>query len=587
MNINKKWRILADERECRAADLGKYSAVVANMLMSRGICTETEAEAFLAADYKLASDPFLFNKMTEAVDLIVGHIKAGDLIYVYGDYDADGVTSSAIMLETLRTLKANVDIYIPDRAREGYGLNVASIDIIADAGGKLIITVDNGIRGAKEIELAHERGIDVVITDHHQSPEEEALLPKCLILNPHFAGESYPFKDLAGAGVAFKLAQAIIRRSKLADNEKNFLEERLLDLVALGTVADCVPLLGENRILVKKGLEVLNKTRRMGMLDLIKVSQSEGKTIKAWSIGFQLAPRLNAAGRMQHANTAFELLVADDKEKSRSLALQLNQRNVERQQITEEIFNSVDALVQDQLNDKILIAVFPINQEKEEEIWSEGVIGLVAGRICEKYYRPTLVVTKSETGYKGSGRSVEQLDLIKAIEGAGEFLTKFGGHPMACGFSTSNELIDGFFEKMKQSVAEKLQNVELAPELKIDSVLDLKDIDMELLLEIDTFEPFGQNNDRPKFIAQNITIVDRQLMGMEAQHIKFKVKQEDSSIFQAIGFNQAEKRQDYKVGDVVDMVFYPEINDYNGRTDIQLKIVDMRRIGPLSLSGEG
>ncbi|MCG2700963.1 DHH family phosphoesterase, partial [Candidatus Parcubacteria bacterium] len=322
--------------------------------------------------------------------------------------------------------------------------------------------------------------------------------------------------------------------------------------------------------------ESLNKTKRIGLLELIKAAQiNENKKLEAWNIGFQIAPRLNAAGRMSHANTAFELLTTKNKDEAITLARRLNDRNIERQKNTEDIFDEVEKQINIKSDDKIIIGVCPLGNT-EDEIWNEGIVGLVAGRICEKYYLPTLVITKTKDGYKGSGRSIDEFDLIEAIKDCEEFLDKYGGHPAACGFSLIEKNMDGFAKKIKRIATEKLAGLDLMPKIKIEMEIGLDEIDEKIIKDIELFAPFGQYNEKPKFMSGGVSIVDITTMGIEGKHIKFKVKNEKSGIISAIGFGQAEQWKDLRIGDKIDIVYYIELNEFNGRVDVQLKIIDIK-----------
>ena len=547
----------------------EFSKIILQLLYNRGLKEKQEIEEFLKPEYAKSHDPFLFKDMEAAVDLIIKHAKAKDKIVVYGDYDADGVTSSAVLHDVLKALRVDVDVYIPDRISEGYGLNKGAMDEINKLGAKLVITVDCGVRNKEEVGYAKQLGMDVIITDHHITPENESDYPDCLIINPIVKNENYPFKYLSGVGVAFKLAKALISKSKLSEEDKVKLEESVLDLVAIGTVADCVNTFGENRILIKKGLEVMNLRKRKGLEELINVAQINGnKLLDTWNIGFQIAPRLNAAGRMDPANTAFELLVTKDKEEAADIAKRLNERNTDRQVITEEIVRQVEQQVN--LDDKIIIGLC-----SEGEFWEEGVIGLVAGRITERYYKPTLVITKCEQGLKGSGRSIEELDIIKTIEECKEFLLKFGGHPAACGFSLESEKFNDFADKVREVANKKLEGVDLRPKLKIEAELNLGDIDEKLIDDIERFGPFGQGNDRPKFTSRGVMVLDKMNMGFEGQHIKLRLKSDDSGIINAIGFGQSQYWNSLAIGDKIDIVYYLDLNEFNGKKEAQMKIVDV------------
>ncbi len=572
IKVEKKWQLMPKITKESIKKYPGYNPVILQLLYNRGLTEKNEIESFLNPGDNIMNDPFLFRNMGKALDLIISHIKNKNKIVVYGDYDADGVTSSTILVETLNVLKADSDVYIPNRVTEGYGLNKGAIEIIKKMGAKLIITVDGGIRNKEEVEYAKILGLDVIITDHHTPSDDENNLPDCLIINPLVKNESYPFKQLAGVGVAFKLAKALIGKAKITDEEKRKLEDRMYDLVAIGTVSDCVTVLGENRYFIKRGLEILNQKKRKGLNELIKIAQVSGaKRLDSWNIGFQIGPRLNAAGRLEHANTSFELLITKNENDAEEIARKLNERNSERQKITEEIMAEVEAQINPE--DKILIGVCP--EDYETEAWKEGVIGLVAGKISDKYYRPALVITRSENGMKGSGRSIEEFNLIRAIDEASEFLTRYGGHPAACGFSLLPENLDGFVKKIKEIANMKLKGVELKPKIIIETEIGLEEINEELFGEIEKFGPFGNDNNRPVFVSKG-TIVDKIFMGAEGQHVKFKLKNEKSGLLSAIGFGQSENFKDFQIGDTIDIVYYLDLNEFNGRREIQLKILDSK-----------
>lgn len=589
-----------------AAAHPELDSVILQLLHNRGLKEDFSINMFLKGELEPEKtrsfgeespafyDPFLFKNMNSAVDLIISHIKVGNRIVVYGDYDADGVTSSVILLETLHILHAAVEVYLPDRVTEGYGLNKMAINSIVEQGFKLIITVDNGTRNKAEVAYAKQKGLDIIVTDHHILPEDPADLPDCLLINPSDRNSGYPWPYLAGVGVAFKLVSALLTKATLPDKQKRLISEKCLDLVAIGTVADMVSLLGENRLLVKEGLKILNENKRLGVNELIKVAKvNAGRQLEAWNIGWQIGPRLNAASRLAHANSAFALLTTTDREEAASLASELNQRNISRQQITEEITAQVEAQI-----DKDNIPLVIIGVAQEDQIWNEGVIGLVAGRIAEKYYRPTLIITRlveeaefdaaakklvpKKISFKGSGRSVEEFNLIAAIEACAENLDKYGGHPMACGFSINEEgKLTAFKKQLLALAAEKLTAEMLTPKLKIEAEMRFNEISLDLAEKVGVFAPYGQNNQQPRFVSYNLRLDDITTMGFDNQHIKFRfsaVNQESgrANSFWALAFGAAQEYKDFKVGDAIDLVYYLEVNGFNGRKEAQLKIVDIR-----------
>jgi single-stranded-DNA-specific exonuclease len=566
--------------------------VLLQLLFNRGLQTTADIQAVLAdTDFY---DPFLFKNMAAVVDLIIQHLKAGDKIVVYGDYDADGVTASVILLETLNILHGVAEVYLPDRVTEGYGLNKAAINQIAEQGFKLIITVDNGIRNKEEVLYAKKLGLDIIITDHHVLPDQPEDLPACLYLNPSDQQDTYPWKFLCGVGVAFKLVSALLIKANLPDKQKQLISERCLDLVAVGTIADLVNVLGENRQLIKRGLEVLNRSKRLGLNELIKIAKiNGGKPLEAWNVGWQIAPRLNAASRLAHANSAFALLTTTDQQEAQELASELNQRNISRQQITAEIVAQAEAQIDPDNLPLIIIAV-----AGPEQIWNEGVIGLVAGRLAEKYYRPTLVVTRlveeaefdpatkklvpKKISFKSSGRSVEEFNLISAIEACSSSLDKYGGHPMACGFSVTSEAkLQEFQTKIRAVAAERLQGLVLQPKLKIEAALNLTEIDLELAGAINSLAPFGQNNPQPRFVSYDVRLDDVVTMGLDGQHLKLRLSAVDpltqrAKAWWAVGFGLAQEYKELKPGDHIDLVYYLEVNDFNGHREPQLKIIDIK-----------
>ncbi|MCK4540396.1 single-stranded-DNA-specific exonuclease RecJ [Candidatus Parcubacteria bacterium] len=576
----KKWQILPKIKEEIISEYSEYLPLVLQLLYNRGIKGKEEIKYFLEGDYeKNSHDPFLFQDMKQAVDLTIDHIKKGNKITIYGDYDADGVTSSAILVELFKLFKADTDVYIPHRVNEGYGVNRSAVDLIAKNNTKLIITVDTGIRSKKEIAYARESGIDVIVTDHHVPPNELSEYPECLIINPAITADKYPDNFLSGAGVAFKFAKALIDSSKLREEDRQNLSYRFLDLVAIGTVADCVSLTGENRILVKKGLEILSNTKRIGLTSLYEIAKiNDNNKIDTWNIGFQIAPRLNAAGRLDHANTAYQLLITKDIDEAKKLAQELNNSNQERQQITDEIFLEVEEQINIK-NDNILIGIYNLENNKPEKktAWNEGVVGLVAGKIANKYFRPSLVITKTENGYKGSGRSIPCFNLIKAIEQCADFLDKYGGHPQACGFSFSEKNLDNFVNKIKNLAKKEITEGMMKPIIKIDAILNFEKIDEDLYEKISALAPYGQGNERPVFLSENIKIFDIMTMGMEGQHIKFKLKNDKSGFINAISFGGSERWKNFAIGDIINIVYNLDLNVFNGRSEVQLKVVDIKK----------
>lgn len=551
-----------------------YNKIILQLLFNRGIIEQEQIKIFFQPDKIIFSDPFLFKNMKAAAALTIKHVKEQNLIVIYGDYDADGVTAAAVLTEILNIFKAKTNVYIPSRASEGYGLNKKAIAELTKAGAKLIITVDNGIRNKDEVVYAKSLGLDIIITDHHEPPPKKNDWPDCLIINPK--AEAYAYKNLAGVGVAFKLAQGLIELSKLTKPLKNKLTEKILDLAAIGTVADMVSLLGENRSLVSRGLKIINQEKRPGLSELIKIAQANGngnKKINSFNIGWQISPRLNSAGRLDHANTAYELLITKNKKEAEEIAKKLNLKNGERQKITETITAYCRQIIKEKMSeDKILIVCSPNLENNLAQGWPEGVVGLVAGRLSDEYGRPVLAVTKIKNEIKGSGRSIDEFNLMAAIEQVSGYLEKFGGHAAACGFTLKGaEVLSEFAAAMKRIANEVLAGVDLAPKVLVEAEINLADINDELVEALEKFEPFGEDNERPKFLSRGLAIMNKVKMGANAQHIKFKF----DSIW-GVAFSQAENFKDFKIGDKIDAVYYLEFNEFNGRRALQMKIVDIK-----------
>ncbi|MFA6605003.1 MAG: single-stranded-DNA-specific exonuclease RecJ [Patescibacteria group bacterium] len=541
--------------------------VVVQLLYNRGLKTQEQIDEFLNPDYSQdIHDPHLFKDMEIACQRIYKAIKDQDLITIYGDYDADGVSSSVILRSVLKNLGANVEVYLPHREKEGYGLNFKAVEELA-VNTKVIITCDCGISNAKEVALANEKGIDVIITDHHTIPDE---LPKALaIIHPQIKGEKYPFKFLAGGGVAFKLAQALLShvKNELSDKEKEINEKWLLDMVAVATVADMVPLLGENRTLLKYGMLVLKKTQRLGMKKLIEVANLEIEKVDTRAIGFSLAPRINAAGRMDHANLAYYLMIEEDEDKATKLASELNQSNLDRQKLTENIVREAKLQIIDE-HDSLLVFYNPH--------WSSGLTGLVAGRLVREHSRPVFVMTEVDGNIIGSGRSIPEFNVIEALQANENLLVKYGGHPQACGFSMDPSKREEFEKKMKALATDKLKNVEYKAKLDIELCINFEDISWELVDLLEKFRPFGQMNPEPLFMSTGLSVTSLRQVGNDGKHLKLEIAKGNNKKG-AIAFGLGDIK--LELGDKIDIVYNLSINQWNGNREIQLIIKDIKNNG--------
>lgn len=562
------WK-LKEKVNIENADLNIHP-IALELLYQRNLDTEEKINGFFYPDYNRdILDPFLFFQMDRAVKRIGKARDSKELTAVFGDYDADGVTSTVILKETLDELGINSLVYIPDKKLEGYGLNEQAINGLEKQNVKLIITVDCGITNLSEIDAANKKGIDVIIIDHHHVP---ARIPKaCAIINPRIKNSGYPFLELAGVGVTFKVAQALYRK---------FLPEKIeqlkwiLDLVALGTVADCVPLQGENRVIAKYGLIVLSKTRRAGLQELFSVGRiliDENNIPDTRKISFQIAPRINAAGRMEHANAAYNLLVEKNKVQARVLALEIEATNQKRQQETERVVEEVRILAGTMFKGKKLIFAvgehFPI-----------GTAGLVAGKIAEEFQKPAGVLQKEEKISRGSFRSIPRINIIEMLERCNDLLIKCGGHEQAAGISIGNDNLEKFYDKLNALIGKELKDKECVPEIEIDAEVSPSDIDFELAGTLEKFAPFGEGNPEPKFLIKDLIIEELKTVGNGNRHIKLFLRPDDGSpkIFESIGFNLNEKFSHLKKSNKVDIIFNLEVDSWNGNKKIQLKLIDLQ-----------
>lgn len=537
------------------------SPISAQVLLSRGIEDEAEAESFLKSNLFDLPSPYLLKGMDRAIERIKRAIEKGEKMAIYGDYDVDGVTSTALFYTFLKNLGAPITYYNPDRLKEGYGVNIDAIKKLKGQGASLIVSGDCGITACKEVEEAKKLGIDFIVTDHHKPPE---TLPEAVaVLNPHQAGCPYPGKEIAGVGVIFNLAIALrraLRNSGFFKREEPNLGD-YLDLVALGTIADCASLTNVNRIFVKEGVKRMSNPRRPGIVALKEVSGIEGE-VNSYDVGFKLGPRINAGGRLQSAGVAVELLISEDLEKARGLAKILNHENSKRQQIEEEIFS--DAISQVEGNQRFLEANSLVLSSPK---WHPGVIGIVASRIVERYRRPAVLIAVGEGGIgKGSGRSFEGIDLYASLSECRESFEQFGGHELAAGISIKEERIDEFRDRFEKAVSERDGDF---IKLKIDCALDFTDVTDSVVSELGLLAPFGIGNPEPVFLSKSVDVISRRLF--KDKHLSLKLRQK-GRVFDAIWFNLKEP---ITVPNQVDVVFIPEISKWNGKREIRLKIKDI------------
>ena len=539
--------------------------IIIRAMINRGIDTVPKAREFFNTSLGSLHDPYLLKGMEQAADRIFKAVRSNEKICIYGDYDVDGITSTAVMIKTLRKLGADGVYYIPNRLEEGYGMNLNSIDRIKEMGVSLIVTVDCGIKSCEEVDYAKELGIDIIITDHHECGEE---LPDALsIINPHQPGCGYPFKDLAGVGVTFKLAGALLNRA----GSPGF-AEGLLDIAAIGTIADVVPLLGENRIIVKNGLVSIQNTDSQGIKALLAVCGLKGKELNSYNVAFMLAPRINAAGRIDDAGECVELLLTDNAEKAMETAAKLDSDNKMRQSIENGILNCAEAMIGESVDldrDKVLVLC--------REDWHIGVIGIVASRLADKFYLPAFIMVCDGEFCKGSARSIPGFNIFEAMSRHGYLFERYGGHEMAAGFTIRTEKIDELRERMNFEVENTLGEDKLIPEIFVDYKLEPKDVTLDTAKLLKLMEPFGTGNTVPLYVFRELSVKSFKGVGNDSRHLSLKVFDGEKEI-SCIGYNLGNMQKILQIGEKIDIICSIENNIWNGTESVKLNIKDIKLI---------
>ncbi len=547
--------------------LVKFPPILKQILFNRGLANYDESRAFLRAVPSFDTDPFQLTGMTETVDRIQHAIRHNEPVAIYGDYDVDGVTATALLVDALKGLGANVRHYIPNRFDEGYGLNTDALDTLKADGVRLVITVDCGIRSPKEALHAQTIGLDLIISDHHH-PDGDSLPAAFAVINPKQHGDCYPDKFLAGVGIAYKIAEALALKANGQASGLNL--AGLLDLVALGTVADLAPLVGENRSLVRKGLRQIRETKRQGLFSLAGVADMKIGKVTAGNIGFMLGPRLNASGRLESALASFELLTTTDFMRAGQLAQQLDVQNRQRQGLTKSTQEQAEQIVMSEDPEAFLLFA-------AHESFNPGVVGLAASRLTELYYRPSIVAAKGVDETRGSCRSIPEFHITDALDLCKDLLVRHGGHAAAAGFTVRNENLPEFVARLKEIAKTQLSGKDLRHSLSADMEVPLALLDFEVLDHLDYLEPTGYGNPNAVFVSRDIKVKNSRTVGAEARHLKVTFDDEHGSNFDAIGFRMGHMHA--SLPQRVDVLYHLELNEYNGRKSLQLNLKDVKPAG--------
>ncbi len=568
--MKEKWQILKPDRnkvETLSKTLG-ISKTVSSVLVNRGIDGVEAASFFLQAKLKMLPDPFLLKDSEKASEIIIRYIKERRRIVIYGDYDVDGITSTLIMYEFLTHVGAHVDYYIPHRLEDGYGLNTYTLEEIATNGGELVITVDCGITSFDEVKYAKDLRLETIIIDHHHVGE---IVPDAVaIVNPHQKDCTYPFKEMAAVGVAFSFLMVLKKMIEKDGFFKGTLPNLVeyMDVVALGTVADMVPLIDSNRIFVKYGLLQMQKNKRPGLMALANICGVKNlKEITPAVISYKMAPRLNAAGRIGNAIKGLELILNSDYDAALKMAEELNLTNEYRQQLEAEIFDQAISKVEnsDVLSKNALILF--------SEKWHPGVIGIVASRLVEKYYKPTIMISVEDGIGRGSARSIPQLHIYNVLEQLSGYLVQYGGHKYAAGLTIKETNIPEFIENFNRLAGQALAQETYSQSTEIDGELPLSELAPELIVALSKLEPFGMNNQEPCFIARNVQILKQSIINRS--HLHWKLGADNTTMtFNSIGFGLLNGNEVPNQGDRIDIVYFPRINIYGGNITLQLYIKD-------------
>ena len=541
---------------------------IAQIMINRGIENADDIEMYANPSFDFLRNPFLLKDMDKAVDRIKRAIKNKEKICIYGDYDVDGVSSTSILKIYFKSIGYPVDYYIPNRLEEGYGLNEDAVKYVSELGTELMITVDCGITSVKEVALANSLGMDVIVTDHHECQSE--IPDAYAVINPKQEDCGYPFKGICGCGVALKLIHGLSGDS-FRDNIDKYIE-----IVSLATICDVMPVLDENRIIVKNGLEKIGSGANIGMRELVKVCGLEDTKLRSSHLGFAIGPRINASGRLGYSNLGVELFTTDDRKEAEKLALAMDMKNEERQQIEARIYQEAEEMLKSDkrfADDKVLVLA--------GENWHHGIIGIVASKLTEKYYKPTVLLCIEGEEATGSARSIKGFDMFDSLCQCKELMEKFGGHEQAAGLTVKVENIDSLREKINSIADYELEEEDLVEEIKIEYEIDEKVIDLGFVDRLHLLEPFGIKNPTPYFVMRDCYVQNAYLIGKDKNHLKLNIEKERE--FECIGFGLSHLMDEFETGDLIDIVFQADENTFNGTTKVQLLVKDIRLSRPANI----
>lgn len=539
----------------------KLKNLIVKIIEQKNFKNEEELKVFLNPTRNDFYDPYLMPDMKKAVSRILKALKNNENITIFGDYDADGITSTTILKRFFHDINKECNVYIPNRLNEGYGLNKNAIKKLSEDGTNLIITVDCGITAIEETKYAKELGIDIVITDHHEPGEE---IPDAeAVVDCKRKDNKYPFRELAGCGVAFKLTQALCKNLELNENQAL----KYLDIACVGTISDVVPLVDENRVIVKLGMLLLKQTKNLGLKQII--NNAHFKEFNSMSVAFGITPRINACGRLGHQDEALELFTTDNQEKATELAKKMDEYNIQRQLEEKRIYDEAITLLQEETQTNGITNCIVLGHEN----WNPGVIGIVSSRITEKFYKPSILVCFDKDIAKGSGRSIEGFDLHKALMECDKYLTNYGGHSLAAGLSLNRKDFEKFKNMINEYAEKNIKDEDLIPTINIDLKLEDSQLNIEDVEELKLLEPFGQSNEEPIFMITNLKVVSIKTLS-EGKHLKLFLK--NQNYLDAIGFNLGERANELKIGDTIDIVGNLNINEFNNTKKVQMLLKDFK-----------